>query len=287
MNERADIAVIGSGPAGVSAAITAVVRNKKVILFGDMSSQSKLGKAHQIANYPGLYGVSGFELQEALKRHLDALHIIPYPQKITNVYAMGSYFTLLSGQEQFEAKSIIVATGVSFGKPLPGENQFLGHGVSYCATCDGMLYRNKKIAVIGYSKTEEKEVNFLAELSNKLYYVPLYKEPVAVDSRCEIIQGTPAAINGSKTVETLSLKSKEGEKILSVDGVFILRDSIPPAQLVEGLAIEENYIVVDRQMRTNISGVFAAGDITGTPYQYIKAAGEGNVAALSAVSYLG
>lgn len=283
MAQTADIAIIGTGPAGVSAAITAAVRNKTVLLFGDMSDSSKLARAHQINNYPGLYGKSGAELQTLFKSHLESLNITVTNQKVTNVYPMGKTFTILAGQEQYESKTVIIATGVSFGKPIPGEETYLGRGVSYCATCDGMLYKKKKIAVLAYSKSEEKEASFLADVAAKVYYVPLYKEKVEADSRCEVIYGTPSAIKGDKFVQSIEL---EGAAPLEVNGVFILRESISPAQLIEGVRMDGNHISVDRQMMTSIPGLFAAGDITGTPYQYIKAAGEGNVAALSAVSYL-
>lgn len=286
MAQSADIAIIGTGPAGISAAITASVRNKSVLLFGDMSDSSKLARAHQINNYPGFYAKSGAEIQAAFKSHLDSLGISVTSSKVTNIYPMGKSFTILAGQDQYEAKTVIIATGVSFGKPIPGEDTYLGRGVSYCATCDGMLYKNKTVAVLAYSKAEEKEASFLAGIAAKVYYVPLYKEKVEADTRCEVISGTPSAITGEKFVQKVELS---GGKItsLEVNGVFILRESISPAQLVEGVTMDGNHIAVDRQMKTTIPGLFAAGDITGTPYQYIKAAGEGNVAALSAVSYIG
>jgi thioredoxin reductase (NADPH) len=282
MAQSADIAIIGTGPAGISAAITSAVRNKSVLLFGDISDSSKLARAHQINNYPGFYAKSGAEIQAAFKSHLDSLGISVLPSKVTNIYPMGKSFTILAGQDQYEAKAVIIATGVSFGKPVPGEETYLGRGVSYCATCDGMLYKKKIVAVLAYSKSEEKEASFLADLAAKVYYIPMYKEKVEVDTRCEVILGTPSAITGEKFVNTLELEQKS----LDVNGVFILRESISPAQLVEGVTMDGNHIAVDRQMKTSIPGLFAAGDITGTPYQYIKAAGEGNVAALSAVSYI-
>lgn len=282
MNERLDIAIIGSGPAGISAAINAKIRNKKFKIFGSKDISNKLTKAHQINNYLGFYGKSGAEIKDAFQSHLEAMEIDITEEKVNNIYAMGDYFTLLINDKMYEATSIILATGINFGKLLKGEEEFLGKGVSYCATCDAPLYRNKEVIVICYSKEEENEVNFLASVASKVYLVPMYKEAVEVDERVEIIKDIPVEIAGSGIVEKLILKNQE----LEAAGIFILRDSISPGQLVPGLKMDENHVEVDRKMKTNLKGCFAAGDIVGAPYQYIKSAGEGNIAALSAVSYV-
>ncbi len=119
-------------------------------------------------------------------------------------------------------------------------------------------------------------------MASKVYYIPMYKEEVEVDESIEIIKDTPVEIVGEQFVQKLILKNNE----IETDGLFILRDSISPGQLVPGLELDKNHVQVDRKMATNLKGCFAAGDIVGIPYQYIKAAGEGNIAALSAVSYL-
>ena len=172
--------------------------------------------------------------------------------------------------------------GVNFGKPLKGEEEYLGRGVGYCATCDAPLYKDKIVTIIAYNKHEESEANFLAQVASKVYYIPMYKEEVEVDESIEIIKDTPVEIVGEQFVQKLILKNNE----IETDGLFILRDSISPGQLVPGLELDKNHVQVDRKMATNLKGCFAAGDIVGIPYQYIKAAGEGNIAALSAVSYL-
>lgn len=284
MDERYDIAIIGSGVAGISAAINAKVRNKKFIIFGSKEISTKLAKAHKVNNYLGMYGKSGAEMQEAFKNHLEAMEISITEEKINNIYAMGEYFTLMANDKMYEATSIILATGVNFGKPLVGEEMYLGKGVGYCATCDAGLYRDKVVTIIAYSKHEEAEANFTATLASKVYYIPMYKEEVEVevDDSIEIVRDIPVEIVGEKTVNRVVLKNGE----IETDGVFILRDSISPGQLVPGLKLDGNHVEVDRLMKTNIDGCYAAGDIVGAPYQYIKAAGEGNIAALSAVSYI-
>jgi len=282
MSERYDIAIIGSGPAGLSAALNAKIRKKSFIIFGNKELTAKLSKAHEINNYLGFYRKSGKEIQEEFNNHLKEMNIEITEEKINNVYAMGDYFGLMVNEKMYEATSVILATGVQYGKLFEGEEKFLGKGVGYCATCDAPLYKNKVVTIVSYNKHEENEANFISTIASKVYYIPMYKEKVEVDSSIEIINDTPVEILGEDKVRKLKLKTLE----IDTDGIFILRDSISPGQLVPGLEIVDNHIEVDRLMRTNINGCFAAGDVIGKPYQYIKAAGEGNIASLSAVNYV-
>lgn len=281
--DRYDIAIIGTGPGGLEAAITAKIRNKNILLIGNKALSLKVEKAHTIKNYLGIPDAAGDKLSDAFKKHLIDMEIEITEDKISSVYAMGEYFALQGAEVMYEAESVILATGVVLGKPYPGEEKYLGRGVSYCATCDAPLYRGKTAAVIGYSPKEEAEALFLSEVCERVYYFPLYKEAVNLDKdNLEIRTDKPLEIKGEMTADTLV--TADGE--LKVDGVFILRESVAPSQLVPGLETEDNHVKVNRKLETSIPGCFACGDITGTPYQYIKAAGEGNVAALSAVAYL-
>ena len=280
--ERYDIAIIGTGPAGLSAAITAKIRNKKILLIGNPNFSDKVQKAHQIQTYLGLPAISGKDLARAFENHINSMDITITEGKVNAVYPMGSYFGLQVSQDIYEAETVIVATGIVTGKAFKGENELLGRGVSYCATCDAPLYRNKTVAVIGYSPKEESEAEFLAEVCEKVLYIPMYKEETKLSDKVTIINEKPTAVIGENKVKSLQTEKNNYE----VDGIFILRDSIPPSQLVSGLEIKDNHIVVNLQMETNIKGCFACGDIVGRPYQYIKAAGQGNIAGLSAVAYL-
>lgn len=281
--ERYDIAIIGTGPGGVSAAITARVRGKKLILFGSRHLSEKVEKAHSILNYPGLPNVSGAELARAYREQLDILGIPITEKQVTAVYAMGDYFAIQTPDDMIESTAVILAAGVVAAKSLPGENEFLGRGVSYCATCDAHFYRGKTVAVLGYSEQACREADFLAETCERVLYFPVMPHEVRVGSNVEVIPEKPAAILGDRQARTLETKSG---KRFDVDGIFVLRASVAPDKLVPGLGVDENHIRVDLQMRTNLPGCFACGDVTGPPYQYIKAAGQGNVAALSAVAYL-
>ncbi|MBC8060320.1 MAG: NAD(P)/FAD-dependent oxidoreductase [Clostridiaceae bacterium] len=282
MSLRYDIAIIGSGPAGLSAALNAKIRNKKFIVFGNKDISNKLMKAEKVSNYLGFYGKSGAEIRDEFANHLEVMDISITEEKVNNIYSMGEYFALAVNEKMYEATSIILATGVNSGKAFKGEEKFLGRGVGYCATCDAPLYKNKVVTIIAYHKKEEDEVNFIATVASKVYYLPMYKEKVEVDSVVEIIYDIPVEIVGDEKVSKLVVKNGE----LITDGIFILRDSISPGQLVPGLKMDENHVQVDRRMKTNLDGCFAAGDIVGVPYQYIKSAGEGNIAALSAIAYV-
>lgn len=283
MSVRYDTAIIGTGPAGLSAAITLRIRNKNLLLLGSRNSSTKVEKAHEIQNYLGLPQIRGEDLAGHFLDHIGRMGIEITDDPIANVYAMGEYFSLMSRSNQtYEARTVIVATGVNFGKPYPGEEEYLGRGVSYCATCDAPLYKGKVAVVIGSSEKEEQEAMFLAEVCEKVYYVPTYKGEVHLDDSVSVVRDIPVSIEGGMKADRLVCR----EQTIEADGIFILRESVSPAQLVPGLAMDGSHIAVNRRMETNLKGCFACGDIVGLPYQYIKSAGEGNIAALSAAAYL-
>ena len=309
--ERYDIAIIGTGPAGVSAAITAKVRNKNILLLGSEHLSDKVAKAHRILNYPGLPDISGEALAGNLLKHLTALKISITGQKVNAVYAMGDYFALQTQEEMYEAQTVILACGMSQEKSLEGEQEFLGRDVSYCVTCDAQFYRNKKAAIVSYHQEGEEEAEFLSEIADKVYYFPMYKEDVKLSDKVEVVREKPVKVESiSDTGSAVQIPHEQDINQMTgaqrssriardqvtglrtdagfypVDGVFIIKNSLPADQLVPGLEMKENHVAVNAQMETNIPGCFACGDITGKPYQYIRAAGQGNVAALAAVSYL-
>ena len=278
--EHYDIAIIGTGPAGLSAALTAKIRNKKILLLGSADLSEKVEKAHTVQNYLGLPAVSGADMQQAFLQHIRQMDITITEKKVNTIYPMGDFFGIQMGMEMAQADAVILATGVTADKPYPGENELLGKGVSYCATCDAPLYRGRTVAVIGFGPKEEEEAAFLAEVAEKVYYFPMYKGDIHAD--VTVIREKPEAILGEEKVQSVRTASQE----YPVDGVFVLRESILPEHLLKGLQLEGNRVVVNLNMETNIPGCFACGDLAGKPYQYIKAAGQGNVAALSAVEYL-
>lgn len=282
MSNRYDIAIVGTGPAGLSAAINAKIRNKNIILFGTRNLSNKVMKAPKVNNYLGLPKLTGEELKDTFLSHIDDMNIKITEERINNIYAMGKYFNLMANDKVYEASAVILATGVEFRAPLKGELEYLGRGVGYCATCDAPLYKGKKVTVIGYNKESIEETNFISEIVSEVNFVPMIKGDLNLKDNINIIKSRPISIEGDRKVKKVILDDGE----IDTDGVFLLKDSIAPGQLVPGLEMEDQYIKVNRNMETNIKGLYAAGDIIGKPYQYIKAAGEGQVAALNAVSYL-
>ncbi|AZV58699.1 NAD(P)/FAD-dependent oxidoreductase [Clostridium sp. AWRP] len=282
MDTRYDIAIVGSGPAGLSAAINAKIRNKNIIVFGSSELSGKLIKAPKIDNYLGFPGITGVQLKHRFQQHVTNMGINITYERINTIYAMGQYFGVAVNEKMYEASAVILATGIEYTKPLKGEEEFLGKGVGYCATCDAPLYKGKIVTIIGYNKEAEAEANYVNELAKKIYYIPMYKESLDLNENIEIVRDKVVEISGGNKVEKVILKSKE----IVTDGVFVLKDSIAPDKLVPGLIMENGHIKVDMNMKTNIEGCFAAGDCVGKPYQYMKAAGQGQVAALNAVSYI-
>ena len=234
MHERYDLAIIGSGPAGLSAALNVQIRKKKFIIFGTKELSGKLTKAEKINNYLGFYGKSGKEMRDEFKYHLESMNIEITEEKINNIYSMGEYYSLMANDKIYEATAVILATGVNFGKPLKGEEEFLGRGVGYCATCDAPLYKNKIVTIIAYNEHDEDEANFIGTIASKVYYIPMYKEDIEVDDSIEVVFDIPKEIHGDEKVEKLILKNSE----IITDGIFILRDSVSPGQLVPGLEMD-------------------------------------------------
>ena len=277
-----DIAIIGSGPAGLSAALNAKIRNKNFIIFGHKDLTNKLMKAPKVNNYLGFYGMKGSEIKERFENHIKEMEINITEERINNVYSMSGYFSLMVNEKVYEAKTIILATGIEYTKPISGEKEYLGKGVGYCATCDAPLYKGKVVSIIGYNKEAEAEANYVMELAREVNYIPMYNGKYDLKANINIIKEKPQKIIGEIKVKKLILENRE----IETDGIFIIKDSLSPGELVPGLELENNHIKVTRLMETNIEGCFAAGDCIGIPYQYIKAAGEGNIASLSAVKYL-
>ncbi len=282
MSTRYDIAIIGSGPAGLSAAVNAKIRNKNIIIFGSSDLSGKLIKAPKIDNYLGLPGITGIQLKGKFQQHVASMGINITYERINTIYAMGQYFGVAVNQKMYEARSVILATGMEYTKALQGEEEFLGKGVGYCATCDAPLYRGKVVTIIGYSREAEAEADYVNELAKKTYYIPMYTESLNLNENIEIVRDEVIEISGENKVEKVILKNRE----IVTDGVFVIKDSIAPDKLVPGLIMENGHIKVDMNMKTNIEGCFAAGDCVGRPYQYMKAAGQGQVAALNAVVYI-
>ena len=261
-----DVLVIGGGPAGLSAAINVRARGRSVLVVSNPPEENPLWRSEKVDNYPGMPGVSGREMLESMRAHAETTGAAFRTGQVLTAMQMGSQWYVTVGTEMESAYAIVLAAGVSRGKKFPGEAALLGRGVSYCATCDGMLYRGRPAAVVGYTERAKEEAAFLERIGCKVSYFDRPKQ-------CEIM--------GTGHVESIRC---EGQT-LPVDAVFLLRPTLAPTDLFPGLALEQNHVAVDGKMATNLPGLFAAGDCTGTPLQVAKAVGEGLIAGQNAAAY--
>ena len=275
-----DIIILGSGPAGLAAAVAARGRNKSVLVAGNPWQDSPLARAERVDNYPGLPGRTGLALLEEFYRHASGLGADFVVGKVLALLAWNG-FSLTVGSQVHQGRALILAPGVVRAAKYPGEAEYLGRGVSYCATCDGMLYRNRPVTVVGLAPDAPQEANYLHSLGCQVVYVAP-RQPQGLDETIPYVKAGRLAVRGERTVTGLEADGA----LLPCAGVFILRRAVAPTDLLPALETEEGVIRVDRRMATNLPGVFAAGDCTGGPLQVSKAVGEGHVAALSACEYL-
>lgn len=278
-----DTAIIGAGPAGLSAAINLKIYNKNFIWFGSKKMSDKVRLSEKIANYPGFPYTAGSELAAAFEQHRQQMELEISDKMVSQIMPTRKGYTLLADNELYEAKTVILALGVMASKEIPGERALVGRGISYCATCDGFLYKGKRIGILCTSGRFEHEVKYLVETAQKVYFFPYYKSPCVSGGNIEFITQKIAAVNGGEKFESVTLA--DGTTI-SFDGLFCLRDCVAPTALLPKIATEKDQILVDRTMAANLPGLYACGDCTGAPYQIAKAVGEGNVAAHSVIHYL-
>ena len=257
-----DCLILGGGPAGLSAALQCKALGLSALLVSNPSEQNPLGKAERIDNYLGLPGLSGRELLETFRRHVaqsEAAETVT--GRVLNAMAYGGSFAVTVGSEVYQGKSVILATGVVRARLFPGEERLLGKGVSYCAVCDGMLYRNRDVAVVGLAPDAAEDAELLVKMGCRVTFLAPRRP-----------EGLPGSIPYRRAAQV---------EEIPCDGVFLLRESVAPASLFPGLALAGNYLQVDEDLATNLPGVFACGDCTGLPLQIAKAVGEGQRAAYS------
>ena len=276
-----DVIVVGGGIAGYTAALTLKSLRRNCLWLGTDPFGEKLTKAEYVRNFPTLVG-DGKMFAARLSEQMAHEDIVFTKGRADGIYA-GDPFTVTAGSELYQGRAVILATGVETAGAVRGERDFVGRGVSYCAVCDGALYKGKTIAAVVGAEKFAEEVEYLAGFAGTVHAFCLYPNAAFKAENVVVHAEKPLAVAGGLRVEKLILK--EGE--LAVSGVFFLKNSAPPAALVGGLETEGDAVKVARDCSTNIAGLFAAGDVTGRPYQYAKAAGEGLVAAYSAHAYLG
>lgn len=278
-----DIAIIGKGPAGWSCAMTARMRGLSTVVIAPAKDTGWLQSAERIDNYPGLPQISGRAMLDCFRDQALAMGAEERHGLVRQIMPLKDRFMLLVENDILEAATVVLAMGAARPTLLPGEAEQLGQGVSYCATCDGMFYRGKRIAVLSGTPQGTEESHFLAGLAAGLDHYSLKPHTIGeLPENAVLQQAKPVAI--ARNENGLVLVTDQGER--SYDGIFIFRAAVPLGMLLADLKTEGSFIPVDREMKTNVPGIFAAGDCTGQPLQIAKAVGEGNIAAISAAAYL-
>ena len=297
-----DVAVIGAGPAGMSAAIYAARKNLSTILIAyDLGGQ--MGTTYEIANYPGFQMITGPELVQQLSDHAGQYDIEKrIGEKVSAITQQGRCKIIhTAGGQEIRTKAVIIASGASKRKlGIPGEKQLQGNGVVYCSTCDGPLFKDMTIAIVGGGNSGLEAAIEMDAIAKKVYLIStsewkgdeILQDKIASTKNVEVLKfHKPVEIHGEDQVTGLTLEDKKTgkTKTIDVDGVFIEIGLFPASDFVLDLldTNERGEIIVDRDGKTGVRGIFAAGDVTDNrEKQVIISAGEGARAALTAFEYL-
>ena len=281
---KCDLLIIGSGPAAWSCALTARQRNMTVTVAAAQSAVNWLQRAERIDNYPGMPAVSGQEMLRIFRRQAEEAGTNVLPHLARQVMPLGDDgFMTLVGNEVIESRAVVLATGAAKPALLPGEEDLLGQGVSWCGTCDGMFYRGMEVAVLSAWNGGVEEAEFLSSLASHVDYYYLARHNLPENPPYAICDGKPASLTRQSDGRIL-LTTDQGAKVY--DGVFIFRPAVAMDSLLPGIDLDGPFIRVNRRMASNLPHVYACGDCTGHPLQIAKAVGEGNIAAISAAEDL-
>jgi len=296
-----DLIIIGAGPAGMSAAIYAGRYKLKTLVLGKVFENSA-AKAPLIENYPGFAAISGAELLMKFREQVEMSGIEIKEEDVLEI-KKGEAFEIKTEKGRYGAKALIIAQGTKRKKlNIPGEDKFIGKGITYCVTCDGPMYKNKDIAIIGGGDSAFSAAFLMLEYAKKICMIDIEKNPRAKPASIEALKKEKKveffssckvnAINGKNFVESIEIEDvgTKKKRELNVQGVVIEIGMLPSSELAKKLGIKmnkEGFVMTDSEMKTNISGVFAAGDIRETPLrQIVVSASDGAVAAHSAYEYL-
>lgn len=298
-----DVIIIGGGPAGLAAGLYASRGGLKTAIFEKALVGGQIVLTTEIENYPGVDGnVSGFDIIEKMKKQAVDFGVDIIEEGIDAIGLRGLCKLIETPKGKYEAKAVIVATGAHPRKlNVPGEQKLTGRGVSYCATCDGALYRGKRVAVVGGGDSAVEEAQFLAKFAEKVYIIhrrdkfraeKIIQERAFKNPKIEMIwDSIVQEVNGTMAVESLTLYNKNTKETskLAVEGIFVYVGIIPNTELVESRVEldDRDFIVTDETMHTTVPGVFAAGDVIHKVLrQVVTAAADGAIAAFSAERWI-
>lgn len=302
-----DIIIVGGGPAGLTAAIYALRARKSVCLIERMSVGGQVGLTNKIENYPGFESISGFELAEKMFQQATNFGLKTVFAEITNYELEGEIKKITTHDGVFEAKAVILAMGaVARTLDIASEKEFAGRGVSYCATCDGNFYKDKTVAVVGGGNSSLSAVLYLANIAKKVYLVhrrEIFRaEEVQVQKVMSLTKGENAKVefipnsaiidlDGNQKVEKMTVENLQNnsKNEYNIGAVFVAIGRRPDTGYLQGIITmnDGGYIITDENMKTNIEGVYAAGDVREKGLkQIVTACSDGAIAATEIVSYL-
>lgn len=295
-----DAIIIGSGPAGLTAALYLGRAGQKSVILEKEFPGGYTAKIAEIENYPGYESISGFDLTAVMQKQAEKFGAtLVYPVEVVEMDLKSDIKKVRTRDEVFEAHVVIIAVGVARKKlKVPGAKEFLGKGVSYCATCDGNFFKGRQVAVVGADNEAADEALHLAELAEKVTLVP-HKQLDVVESvmarlksrkNIDILPVSPVKeIVGDELVTGLKIEQEKTEKVLPLEGVFIAMGSTPISDLIirsGGQADDRGCLLTDRNQKMNLEGVFAAGDCTCGGMQIVTAAGEGAIAGMRSAAVI-
>ena len=298
-----DTVILGGGPAGFSAGIYAARGAVSTAIVDINMMGGQPSNYLELENYPGFGTIGGFDLMEKFEEHADKFGVEKFPmQEIERVDLISNPKIILTGEYEFRAKSVIIATGAQPMKlGVPGEKEFVGRGVSYCAVCDGAFYKNKVVAVVGGGNAAVEEAMYLTKFADKVYVIhrrdalradKIVQDRAFKNEKIEFVwDSVVKEIKGEDLVNTVVIENvKSGSRSeLAVNGVFPYIGMVPNIELFNGQIEQDKggFILTDETMKTSVDGVFAVGDVRRTPLrQVITAASDGAVGAVYAVKYL-
>lgn len=304
LNKIYDIAIVGSGPAGFAASIYASRYKLSNIVFGKLLGGT-ISEAHKVCNYPGVSDISGYDLGVKFYEQAKDLGGEYLPEHVIDIQKLDDKFKLITDkQKEYFAKTVILGIGTNRNKlNLENEDKFLGKGVSYCATCDAMFFKDKVVTVVGGSNAATMAASMLSDIAKKVYLIyrgtelrgePMWIEQVEAKENIEIIYTTVLiGLEGEEKLEKIKLsRPYNGSEYLDTDGVFVEIGSVPNVDLANKLGLElddKKYIKVNEDQSTSLEGVWAAGDCTSASNRFrqvITAASEGSIAANAIFGYL-
>jgi len=295
-----DAIIIGSGPAGLTAALYLGRAGQKCVILEKEFPGGYTAKIAEIENYPGYEAISGFDLTAVMQKQAETFGgTLVFPVEVMEMDLKGEIKRVKTRDEVYEAHVVVIAVGVARKKlKVPGAREFLGKGVSYCATCDGNFFKGRPVAVIGADNEAGDEALHLAELASKVTLIP-HKKPEIVDSvlsrlkakaNIEILPVSDVKqVMGDELVTGLKISTNGAEKVVPLEGVFIALGSTPINDLIVnsgGQADDRGCLLTDRNQKMNLDGVFAAGDCTCGGMQIVTAAGEGAIAGMRSAAVI-